>query len=772
MDREHLGRGAGSPPPWPTGKDDSPEARIKPDYPLRDAVSRVIGAGIRAYRAVAGRIGARLRGEPLPARRTRLVSRILLLAAVWALGVYLLTIAGLWLTSSFLVQDNLRLQSSQWLNKLGDMGMPLYLSDNPSYLLDVENHLKSFPEIAYVRYLGPNGDEVIAQYHDTQHRGLGRVPLDAGTLAQLEDFSGAERPRVLGEHPADPRLYRAIAPLWIESVALDGMLGFQLEDDTAAKIEVIGFVEAGLDFSQYREELARTSLIGSVLIALFFLVTVLIARQVLKHSLSPLSALTIPLKKLAQGDTNVRMESTGDEEIAAICDAFNTTVSALQERDQRLTRMANFDALTGLMNRAYFIDQLEHELAYLDRQGGSSALFFIDLDKFKAVNDTLGHAAGDRLLIKVSEVLQQRVREQDILARFGGDEFTLLARHVRRPEAERIAQSVVDIMRNFHFVEDNQSFDINCSLGVTLVEARPFSAEELLSQADEACHAAKASGRNQFRFHEVSRKQKEQINLDVGLSRKIRDLLARDGFVLEYQPVVELETGHVAMYEVLIRMTGDLHSTIPPGAFLPSADRFGLMDNIDRWVIAHATEQLKTLHAGRVGLPFSINLAATSVEDPALAEYILEQLDRHQLAAESIIFEISEEAALRLSPGAIRRLQILADRGVRFALDAFGSGFSSFGWFRSLPVSFIKIDGHLIHEARRDPIMASAIRAIIDVSHTSGREVVAMRVEDQDTLDALVELGADYAQGFALGRPARAPVAEAAIRPRKRRARR
>jgi diguanylate cyclase (GGDEF)-like protein len=736
---------------------------VKPDRPLRARLSHVLDAG----RRLLARLGT-LPHRPAPGdagctRRTSLVARVLWTALVWAVGVYALTVAGLWITANHLIDENLQAQTSQRLVKLADLGLPLYLSDDPAYLLGLTAQFRNLPDVAYVRYLGPDGKTVLGEYQAEAFNDLVLAPLSPGVLDELATLDDLDRPQVLGDHPGEPGLFRGVTPLWIASLPQDGMLGFEFDGDNAERREVLGYLDVGIDSRPFREQLAGTTVFGSLVIALLFLVAALVARQVLKRSLAPLSDLSLPLKRLAQGDTSVRMESTGDEEIATICEAFNTTVEALRERDDRLVRMANFDALTGLVNRNYFTDQLEHELAYLDRQGGSSALFFIDLDRFKYVNDALGHAAGDRLLIKVTEVLHGRIREQDILARFGGDEFTLLARHVRRPEAERIAESIIKIMRDFRFVEAQQSFDINCSIGVTMIEAQPFGVDELLSQADIACHEAKAGGRNQYRVYEVSGQEKQQINLDIGLSRKIRDLLERDGFLVEYQPVVALDTGRVAMYEVLIRMTGEHEGLVPPNAFLPSADRFGLMDTIDRWVIAHATEQLRTLHFGERGLPFAVNIAGSSLENGDLAEYITAQLVAQGLPPSAIIFEINEEAALRMSEDAARRLRGLADSGVRFSLDAFGSGFSSFGWLKRLPVTYVKIDGDLVNEARRDPIMASTMRAIIEVAHTSGRKVIAMRVEDRETLEVVTRLGADYAQGFVLGRPARAPVAEAAI---------
>ena len=764
MPPDHRDPRPGGPGPESADTEAATETGTKPDRPLRTALRD----GMTVGRRLSGRLALpRLHARPPHqggTHRTSLVARVLWIAVIWAVGVYALTVTGLWITSNHLIDENLRAQTSQRLVKLADLGLPLYLSDDPGYLLGINANLKNLPDIAYVRFLGPEGQTVIGEYRAEEFEDLELAPLAAAQLGELGDLEQAERPRLLGDHPTETGLFRGITPLWIASLPQDGMLGFQLDGDNAERKEILGYLDVGIDSRPFREQLTSTTLIGSLSIALLFLIAALLARYVLKRSLAPLSNLSLPLKRLAQGDTSVRMESTGDEEIATICDAFNTTVEALQERDDRLTRMANFDTLTGLVNRNYFTNQLEHELAYLDRQGGSSALFFIDLDRFKYVNDTLGHAAGDRLLVKVTEVLQGRIREQDILARFGGDEFTLLARHVNLTEAERIAESIIRIMRDFRFVEEQQSFDINCSLGVTMIEAQPFGVDELLSQADIACHEAKAGGRNQYRFYEVSGQEKQQINLDIGLSRKIRDLLERDGFLVEYQPVIALDTGRVAMYEVLIRMTGDREGMVPPNAFLPSADRFGLMDTIDRWVIAHATEQLRALHLGEQGLPFAVNIAGSSLEDGDLAEYITAQLVTHGLPPSAIIFEINEESALRMSEDAAQRLRALADSGVRFSLDAFGSGFSSFGWLKRLPVAYVKIDGDLVNEARRDPIMASAMRAIIEVAHTSGRKVIAMRVEDEETLQVVSRLGADYAQGFILGRPARAPVAEAAIK--------
>ncbi len=255
----------------------------------------------------------------------------------------------------------------------------------------------------------------------------------------------------------------------------------------------------------------------------------------------------------------------GDEEIVAISNALSSTISAIRGRDEELRRLADYDSLTGLINKRSFNNLLETERTRVIEERDSSALFFIDLDQFKFVNDTLGHAAGDRLLGQVAELLEGRMRQNDDVARLGGDEFTVLARSVDKNGAEEVASSIIRALQDFVFIEQGKTFSIYCTIGVAIIDGDQYSAEELFSNADMACYSAKSQGRNRYYLYEPALVGDDK--LDIGWSHRITEALAQDKFVLYFQPVLGVKERDSEQYEVLIRMQDDRGTIVPPGTF-------------------------------------------------------------------------------------------------------------------------------------------------------------------------------------------------------------
>jgi diguanylate cyclase (GGDEF)-like protein len=695
-------------------------------------------------RALAARLRSLFSG-----RGRSLVGQIQLLQLGLGIVVYLLAVTGVWWTANRLSEDYFYKQASEWLTKLDELGTPLYISNNQAEFARVEEYVSEFPEVALVRFYSAYDGQVIAEYNTR--------PIDEHIPSldktQLSELRAAESPYLFDRPAVGGSFIRASAPVWIRSIQSDGLLEFDLDAEKDEKLALIGFLEIGLDFTHYQGELVKNIALGSAIIALLLFISIAGGRQILKRALRPLSNLEKPLAKLANGEIDVSVESSGYKEIMAISDALNATVSALKQRDETLRRLADHDQLTGLVNRYRFTQTLEQEAARIAREGDNSALLFVDLDQFKLVNDTLGHAAGDRLLVQVADKLKACLREKDVLCRFGGDEFTILARNVTTESAADLAASIIKVMRDVHFVEARQIFNICCSIGITMIASDQFTPDELLTQADMACYNAKSQGRNCYSLFAPGTDDTQEITKYAGWSQKIKQAVANDGFILNYQPIVKLANGEPELYEVLLRMP-DNGTVVSPLSFLPVAERFGLMLDIDHWVIRNAIKSLADFHNKGAHTKFCINLSGHIFEDPNLVHSIRDSLGEYGLSASSVVFEITEQVAIRYLDSANRSMCELMDMGCRFALDDFGTGFSSLTYIKRLPVDYIKIDGSFIENVSEDPIDQAMVKSIVAIAQTIGKETIAEYVQDAKSLKMLRKLGADYAQGYYIGEPA------------------
>jgi diguanylate cyclase (GGDEF)-like protein len=721
----------------------------------------------RVPQAVMGRLGKRIQTarsgtvafiSDLAARRGKtqrsLVGHIQVLQLGLGILICLLAVGVVWWTSTRVSEGYFQKQATQWLTKLDELGTPLYVSADPATILNVQKHVSEFPEIAFVRYYAADGETILAEY-GADAVAYQKVPrLNEAQLQALRTMQVSDRPRLFEKPGASGFLMRASAPLWIRSIQSDGLFGFSLDQNSKEKLELIGFLEVGLDFRQYRGQLVKNIAIGSGIIILLLLFFVFAARKVLTRALMPLSDLQKPLARLAAGDVNVNVDNAGHREINAISDALNTTINALKARDETLRHLADHDQLTGLLNRHSFTRVLEHEATDIGWNGGSSALLFVDLDQFKEVNDTLGHAAGDRLLAQVADRLRGTVRQKDIICRFGGDEFTVLARDVTAADAADLARAIIRALQDLHFLEGGQIFSICCSVGITIIDSDRFTPDELLAQADSALYEAKSSGRNCFSLFAGSNGDTDQMMAYIGWSQKIRQAIEHDDFVLHYQPIINMVNGEPELFEVLLRLPDDGDVVRSPSAFLPVAERFGLMLDIDRWVIRNAAKALASFrHNGR-DITFCVNLSGHVFEDPHLVRCVRDSLRENGLPPSCIVFEITEQVAIRYLDSANRRMRELMDLGCRFALDDFGAGFSSLTYIKRLPVDYIKIEGSFIENISTDSIDQSMVKSIVQMARTTGKRTVAEYVQDAKSLRMLRKLGADYAQGFYIGKPA------------------
>jgi diguanylate cyclase (GGDEF)-like protein len=701
------------------------------------------------------------------------VGEILALQLAFAVVIGLFAFGGVWWVSSWVIEDNMRKWGEQWITTLDELGMPLYVSQDTEKYIRIEDYVDKFPEISLVRYYSAAGNPI---FTELPHQTNTDMPvLESKVLLDLVNAQGTEQPYILERIDQELPLMRVSKPIWTESLRTDGMLDFDLDSEFAVQETLVGFIELGLDFTNYQTRLTRNILLGSLggVAALLFLTVA--SWFIYRRALQPLSQLQSSLEELAKGHTDFSVQATGHQEIVAIADALNTTMSALNERDKKLWQLANHDPLTGLINRHRFLELLSDEVDRVAADGTMSALLFIDLDQFKYVNDTVGHAAGDRLLKSVAHRLQDGVRETDVVSRFGGDEFLILLSKVSRKDVKSVCTELVRSMREYRFLENSETFTVPCSIGVTVFDNNHCTPTDLLAQADMACHHAKAQGRNRFHFFKASGSEMRQMVAEINWSQQIQAALREDLFVLRYQPIVDVHTGEPVFHEVLIRLQPENKKLVLPSAFLAAANRFGLMAEIDEWVIRHALEELGKFRSQYGDVRFTLNVSGNFFETPHLFQCLENSLKSNGVPLEAVVLEITEQVAVANMGSASEQIAQLANVGLKFAIDDFGAGYSSYNYLKTLPVDYIKIDGAFIKELAVDEVDQAIVSSISQIAQATDKKTIAEHVRDYQTLDVLRDLGVDYAQGYFLGKPSaslrieRTPVSLASERARRRR---
>jgi diguanylate cyclase (GGDEF)-like protein len=679
-------------------------------------------------------------------RRT-LVREVLLTQLAFAAVVGLIALVCVWSASNWVVRDNLDRWAVRWIGEMESLGSGLYLDRGDDRFLALDNYIARFPEILYVRYYDRSGDVIYME-------GAERPRFAALVGAELAQLRAAAQSQVAYriDQSQEP-IVRISQGVVTQSIASADLFAAETLDDVTTQATVVGFVELGLDYSRYDQDLMGSIVMGSAFVAVAFLVLLLAGRVMLRRAVQPLSDIQGPLRRMADGDLDIQVPSSPHQEIAAITRALQTAATSIRDRDQHLRRIANVDKLTGLPSRHHFMEMLGERLT---RTTGNApgALFFVDLDQFKYVNDTFGHHVGDAMLAQTAERLRGGVRKEDLIARFGGDEFVMFIADVANERAEAIANKLIFDLREFPLSYGNQSFNVNCSIGVAMVPIpNGYTPDELVSQADLACRQAKAQGRNRVSVFKADEHELESIKQDVGWQQKLARALKNDGFVLHYQPIMNVTTRETQHYEVLVRLDedGELHY---PNAFLSAATRFGMMPEIDRWVIAQALRQLAIFRRTMPNLRFCINVAGSAFIDGGLASYVMQELGRHGLPAAALILEITEQVAIGSFSDAVPQIRDLIDMGCEFAVDDFGTGYSSLSYLKRLPVQYIKIDGVFIRRLTESRVDQTIVRAIADIARIMGKLTVAEFVGDEQTLELIREIGIDYAQGYYIGKPA------------------
>jgi diguanylate cyclase (GGDEF)-like protein/PAS domain S-box-containing protein len=436
---------------------------------------------------------------------------------------------------------------------------------------------------------------------------------------------------------------------------------------------------------------------------------------------------------------------------------------ALRESEQRLDWYSRHDVLTGLINRWEFEQHLKQALSSAKTYNQQHSLCFLDLDQFKIVNDTCGHAAGDELLCQVTALLQKQVRTTDTLARLGGDEFGLLLNQCPLTQSLRIANDLRQSLQEFRFIWQDKTFTIGVSIGLVVIDVNTLDLSSVLSAADMACYAAKNAGRNRVHLYQADDQDLAISHGQMQWVSRLTEALQSNFFCLYSQPIVplapaELQEKH---YEILLRLQDETGKLVPPMAFIPAAERYNLMHLIDRWVIStffarfdqHCQETGQCWLELCCSTMYAINLSGASINDDCFIDFLEQQFTLYSVPPQLICFEITETVAIINLSKASKLIRKLKQLGCRFALDDFGSGMSSFAYLKNLSVDYLKIDGEFIKDIIDDPTDLAMTQAINQVGHAMGIKTIAEFVENDTILGIITALGIDYAQGYGIAKP-------------------
>lgn len=436
-------------------------------------------------------------------------------------------------------------------------------------------------------------------------------------------------------------------------------------------------------------------------------------------------------------------DTDGNTVVLIVCD----DITERKRQDEQIQYLAMHDPLTNLPNRWVLAENLERVVCQSQR-GYKSALLLVDLDNFKVVNDTLGHLAGDQLLITLAHFLRRSLRQGDLLARFGGDEFAVLLENTSLQEVRTIAERLYQEVNEFRFSLSSYVFDFTISIGISFIDGS-LDAQSVLALADSALYAAKDSGKNRIVLYQFEEDKQVELAEASQWATRIKNALRDGRLKLYFQPVLKLGNGKLQHFEALMRMHDENGEIILPGAFLSAAERFGLMPQIDRWMVETVLHVLRTHRGTRI----FINLSGSSLRDYSLLEFIKKHIKGSEIATEQLAFEITETAAITDLVQVQYWMKQLKELGCLFALDDFGVGFSSFSYLSALPANYVKIDRSYIHNLDTDTTNLSIVQALTTVAHALGKEIIAEGIENETVAKVLHKLGVEYGQGYLLGPP-------------------
>jgi diguanylate cyclase (GGDEF)-like protein/PAS domain S-box-containing protein len=469
----------------------------------------------------------------------------------------------------------------------------------------------------------------------------------------------------------------------------------------------------------------------------------------------PIGGVTGPERSVEISVTPLRFDG---KEIQGLVIVLHDT-SELRGLTRQMTYQASHDALTGLVNRREFERRLQEAMDSAQTGDVGHALCYLDLDRFKVVNDTCGHTAGDNMLREVASIIREAVRDSDTVGRIGGDEFALLLVGCPLEKARQICDNVVRSVNDYRFVWKDKIFNIGVSIGLVEIGRDSGSLEDIMTSADSACYVAKKQGGLHVHVYSAREEASARHSGEIQWLRRLQGALRDNKFELYFQPIVHARAGGVRgpALEVFVRLEGEHGQPPPPPAeFIRAAERYRLMPLVDRWVVRAV---LAALGRGGLKLPpgrsVAINIAGQTLGDAEFLEFVVECFDHTGASPSEICFEVTESSVVANLDHAHRFIAVLHGMGCEFALDDFGSGLSSFSTLKTLPMDYLKIDGSFIRNLGTDSVNQAMVAAMIELSRSLNFRIVAEQVEDQSSLDAVTGMGIDFVQGFAVGRPQR-----------------
>ncbi len=600
-----------------------------------------------------------------------------------------------------------------------------------------------------------NNDHVLA---------LSGRPLPQALMAELKKENLQEYKLKGGMIFISP-IYRSLAEVDDFSSLRENDKAFKSED---SQLE-IGRVYVDLS-NQTLHSLRQDLITKMLLIGLFGLgLSALIAWWIGRNITKPIQEIAYAVNKVGEGVFAHTITENSSGELKTLQRGFNSMSNSLKQAYEvmqdkindatsMLRHQAQHDDLTGLINRREFEIRLERSLKSVHENGAQHVFCYLDLDQFKLVNDTCGHSAGDELLKQVSVLLANRMRDRDTLARLGGDEFGLLLENCSLVDANQITNTLLKLVRDYRFIYEEKIFNIGVSIGLVVINSSFNNVSDIIHAADMACYSAKQAGRNQSFLFSAGDVEVTQRRIAVEAVADITDEIDDEQFMLYCQPIVPLSSGVPQQhhYEILIRKINLEGNIMLPTAFIPSAERYLLMPNIDRWVIKNTFATYRELlnkSNEKCNYVFSINLSGTSLGDKSLLDYIREQFVIYSIPPQSICFEITETAAIVNLKNTINLFGALRKIGCSFALDDFGSGMSSFMYLKNFEVDFLKIDGSFVKDMHTNKIDHAMVRSIHSVAEAMNIKTVAEFVENEAILKELKNIGVHYGQGLYLGSP-------------------